>query len=97
MALTLARLIRVLDTSYMVKAILRIVLVLGAAGCFVASWRYFDAGVMYVAETSSNPHPSEVARVMGPRVMGYFKLYFWSGVACVVALALSFIRKSRRV
>jgi hypothetical protein len=47
------------------RAILRIVLVVGAVECFVAAWRYFDTGIMYVAETSSNPHPTEMAGAWG--------------------------------
>ena len=52
----------------------------GAVWCFAKSVQYWDAGIMYVAETSSNPHPSERAKVMGPLLMGQSRTWLRRGV-----------------
>jgi glucose uptake protein GlcU len=60
--------------------VISVTLLGGAIWCFAKSVQYWDAGIMYVAETSSNPYPSERAKVMGPLLMGQSRTWLRRGV-----------------
>ena len=70
--------------------LVRLFLIIVAAGCFIAAYKYFDAGLPYAAEVSSNPHPSEAAKIMAPRMMSSSRTYFIAGLACSVILIATF-------
>src|SRR5205085_33905 len=71
--------------------------IIGAIFGFVAAARYFDAGMLYVSETSSNPHPSETAKLMGPRLMQRASALFFFAIICIVLFIVSFfiLRKNK--
>jgi hypothetical protein len=72
-----------------VLIVLGLIFLVGAVWCFFKSVQYFDAGIMYVAETSSNPRPSERAKIMGPLLMGKSRAWLRGGLvftALMVAL-----------
>jgi hypothetical protein len=53
-------------------------------GCFYLAWGYFDAGLMFMAIGSGNPHPtggSEYVRAMNDCMI--FKAKTWSGIGLV--------------
>ena len=43
---------------------------------------------MYAAETSSNPTPSETAKVMGPYMMNRAEIWFYAGVGFIVLILI---------
>ena len=77
--------------------LIRTLVLVGAVACFVATSRYFDSAMPYVAETSSNPHPSETAKAMGPHLLGNAGLFFKLGIGGVaILIATLFIGKKRK-
>jgi hypothetical protein len=53
-------------------------------GCFYLAWGYFDAGLMFMAIGSSNPHPTggiEYVRAMNDCMI--FKAKTWFGIGLV--------------
>jgi hypothetical protein len=77
--------------------LIRILVSAGVVACLVRASEYFDAGMPYVAELSSNPTPSEAAKAMGPHMMHKAQLFFFFAVAGAVILVASiFIGKRRR-
>ena len=61
----------------------------GGLWCFYQAAWYWGEGFPYIAETSSNPHPSEKAKIMGPLLMGKSRAWLWGGVVCVALLIAS--------
>jgi len=62
-----------------------------AVWCFVRSLHYWNAGIVYVAETSSNPNPSERARVMGSLLMGKSTAWFNTGAILTALIVMVFM------
>jgi hypothetical protein len=73
---------------------IRLILIVVAFGCFVEAYKFFDAGMPYVAETSSNPHPSEAAKMMGPKLMDSSRTFFFAGLACLATLIATLFIKA---
>ena len=70
-------------------------------GCFYLALRYFDAGLMFMAVGSSNPHPTggiEHVRAMNESLM--WKAKIWSGFGLVflggIIVSLIINRRSRK-
>ena len=61
--------------------ILSVSLLACVVSCFYLAVQCFDGGIMWVAITSSNPHPSETAKIMGPYWMRKATNWFWLGTA----------------
>jgi hypothetical protein len=61
-------------------------LIVVAVGCFIAAYKFLDAAMPYVGEISGNPHPSETAKIMGPRMMKGAITLFFVGLACLTTL-----------
>jgi hypothetical protein len=75
----------------LIMSLLSLGLLACAVWCFILSGQYFDQGIMYVAETSSNPHPSETAKVMGPYLMDKSRSWLLAGVGCVALLVVALL------
>jgi hypothetical protein len=76
---------------------LRLLLTVAAITCFAFSIKYFDGGMPYVAETSSNPHPSETAKVMGQEMMANSTNFLISGLVILAVLfATLFVKTKNR-
>lgn len=77
------------------RRIAMIVLSVGLLGCAVSCFylavQCFDGGLMWVAVTSSNPHPSDTAKVMGPYWMNKATNWFWFGTAFLALWIASLI------
>jgi hypothetical protein len=73
---------------------LRLWLVVVAIACFYAAFYCFDTGIRYALEVSSNPHPSEAAKTLGPQRMGYMRVFFIAGLASAVGLGVTFLIKT---
>jgi hypothetical protein len=76
---------------------IRLCSVIGATFCFVEAARYANAGMLYVAETSSNPHPSETAKLLGPQLMQRASAFFFFAFICIALFVVSFfiLRKNQ--
>ncbi len=72
-------------------AALSLILLGSAVLCFYKAVQCFNGGIMWVAITSSNPHPSETAKVMGPYWMNKATNWFWSGIGFLTLLLVLFI------
>jgi hypothetical protein len=66
--------------------LIRLFLIVVAVGCFIAAYKFFDAAMPYAWEISGNPHPSETAKIMGPRMMKGAITLFFVGLACLTTL-----------
>lgn len=77
-------------------SLFRILVFVGSVVCFVSASEYVDTAMPYVAETSSNPTPSEAAKALGPQTMRNARLLFLSGAAGVLIFAASFFIARRR-
>jgi hypothetical protein len=75
--------------------LIRLILIVAAVNYFMEAIKFFDAGMPYVAETSSNPHPSETAKIMGPKLMDSSRNYFILGLACSATLIATLFIKAR--
>jgi len=76
---------------------LRLLLTVAAITCFAFSIKYFGDGLPYVAATSSNPHPSETAKVMGHELMANSTNFLITGlVFLAVLLATLFVKTKDR-
>ena len=73
----------------LIMILLSLVLLVGAVWCFILSAQYFNQGIMYVSETSSNPYPSETAKVMGPYLMGRSRIWLLAGVGCFALIVVA--------
>jgi hypothetical protein len=65
-----------------------------AVGCFTAACKFFDAAMPYVGEISGNPHPSETAKIMGPKMMKGVIIFFIAGLACSATLIATLFIKA---
>jgi NADH:ubiquinone oxidoreductase subunit 6 (subunit J) len=72
-------------------AVLSVILLTGAVWCFYLAIQCFDGGIMWVAIVSSNPHPSETAKVMAHYWMSKATNWFWSGVGLLALIPITFI------
>jgi hypothetical protein len=73
--------------------LIRLFLIAVAVSCFMAAYKFFDAAMPYVGEISGNPHPSETAKIMGPKMMKSAMTFFIVGLACSATLiATQFIK-----
>ena len=70
---------------------------IGAVGCFIAALKYYGYGMPYVAETSSNPTPSETAKVLGPQMMNSAQKWFYYGLGFIIALTATLFIKKKRI
>jgi uncharacterized membrane protein len=66
--------------------LIRLFLIVVAVGCFIAAYKFLDAAMPYAWEISGNPHPSETAKIMGPRMMKGAITLFFVGLACLTTL-----------
>ena len=69
----------------------RLLLVLVAIIAFSVAWQSLDRGMIYVAETSSNPTPSAVAKEMGPKMMARSRAGFAIGLVFVVGIGMTLL------
>ena len=76
--------------------VLRSALVMGGIVSLIFSYHYCSSGIPYVAVTSSNPNPSDVARVMGPRMMDLGMKWLYVAILCVLVFAATFLIKRRQ-
>src|SRR5258707_12684826 len=68
-------------------------------GCFYFALRYFDAGLMFMAIGSSNPHPTggiEYVRAMNHSLILKAKIWFGFGLVFIGAIIVSVIINRRR-
>jgi len=83
-----------MSKSKLLLILIRLILIVVAVGCFREAIKFFDAGMPYVAETSSNPHPSEAAKIMGPKLMDSSRTFFIAGLACSATLIATLFIKA---
>jgi hypothetical protein len=83
-----------MSKSKLLLILIRLILIVVAVGCFREAIKFFDAGMPYVAETSSNPHPSEAAKIMGPKLMDSSRNFFILGLACSATLIATLFIKA---
>jgi len=83
-----------MSKSKLLLILIRLILIVVAIGCFVEAYKFFDAGMPYVAVISSNPHPSEEAKIMGPKMMSSSKTFFIAGLACSATLIATLFIKA---
>jgi len=77
------------------RLLIRLFLIVAAAGCFIEAYKFFDATMPYVGEISGNPHPSETAKIMGPKMMRNSITFFIAGLICLaVLISTLFIKRS---
>jgi hypothetical protein len=76
------------------RLLIRLFLLIVAVGCFTEAYRFLDAALPYVAVISSNPHPSETAKIMGPKMMGNARIWFIAGLACLAILTATLFIKA---
>jgi hypothetical protein len=77
------------------RLLIRCCLMAVAIGCFIKAAEFFDAAMPYVGEISGNPHPSETAKLMGPKMMGNAEIWFVGGLICsVILIATLFVKAS---
>jgi len=74
--------------------LIRLFLIAVAAGCFTKAYKFFDAVMPYVGEISGNPHPSETAKIMGPKMMGNAETWFMAGLICLAMLITTLFIKA---
>jgi len=67
-----------------------------AAGCFIEAYGFFDAAMPYVGEISGNPHPSEMAKIMGAKMMKNSIIFFIVGLICLALLIATFFIKGTK-
>jgi hypothetical protein len=72
-------------------AVLSLGLLVCAVWCFYLAVQCFDGGILWVAVTSSNPHPSETAKFMGPYWMNKAGNWFWSGMGFIALMVVLLI------
>ena len=76
---------------------LRLLLTVVAITCFAFSIKYFGDGLPYTAVISSNPHPSETAKVMAHEMMANSTNFLITGLVFFAALfATLFVKKKNR-
>jgi hypothetical protein len=78
-----------------IRLLIRLLLLAVAAGCFTAACRFFDAAMPYAGVISGNPHPSETAKIMGLKLMGYAWTWFIVGLVCLSILVATLFIKAR--
>ena len=76
-------------------------LLASSIGCFYLALRYFDAGLMFMAIGSSNPHPTggiEYVRAMNQSLIWKAKIWFGFGLVFLGGIIVSLIirRRSRK-
>jgi hypothetical protein len=74
----------------------RFLLVAAIIGFFLKGNEYWKEGIPYVSITSSNPNPSEDAKIMGPLMMRNSQTCLFFSVACFALLVISFLKITRR-
>jgi len=74
--------------------LIRLFLAAMAVGSLIAAYKFFDAAMPYAGEISSNPHPSETAKIMGPKMMKGAITFFIAGLACSVTLIATLFIKA---
>jgi hypothetical protein len=89
------RALKVIEVSMSKSKLLliRLFLIAVAVGCFIAAYKFLDAAMLYVWETSGNPHPSETAKIMGPKMMKGAITFFVVGMVCSWTLIASLLIK----
>jgi hypothetical protein len=82
-----------MSRSRLKRLLIRLFLVVVAAGCFIEAYGFFDAAMPYVGEISGNPHTSETAKMMGTKMMGNAEAWFIGGLICsAILIATLFIK-----
>jgi len=82
-----------MSMSKSTRRLIRLFLIAVAVGCFTEAYKFFDAAMPYVGEISGNPHPSETAKIMGPKMMGNAETWFIVGLICLaILIATLFIK-----
>jgi hypothetical protein len=82
-----------MSMSKSTRRLIRLFLIAVAVGCFTEAYKFFDAAMPYVGEISGNPHPSETAKIMGPKLMGNAESWFIVGLICLaILIATLFIK-----
>src|SRR5687768_6943095 len=76
---------------HLIMILLSLGLTVLAVRCFIFSYQYFSQGLIYVAETSSNPHPSDLSKVMGPYLMDRSRNWLLAGVGCLALLIAALV------
>jgi hypothetical protein len=76
--------------------LIRLFLIAVVAGCFTVAYKFLDAAMPYVGELSGNPHPSEAAKIMGPKMMSNAETWFIVGLICLAILLATFFIKASR-
>ena len=82
--------------SKLTRLLIRLFLIAVAVGCFTEACKFFDAAMPYVGELSGNPHPSETAKIMGPKMMSNAKTWFIAGLICLAILIATLFIKAPR-
>src|SRR5262245_58799463 len=75
-----------MSMSKSTRLLIRILLIAVAVGCFTVVYRFFDAAMPYIGEISGNPHPSETAKLIGPKMMVNAETWFIVGLICLAIL-----------
>ena len=71
-----------------------------SVGCFYMALRYFDAGLMFMAIGSSNPHPTggiEYVRAMNHSLMLKAKIWFGFGLVLIGGIIVSMVINRHRI
>ena len=76
--------------------LVRALILFAVIGCVGFALHYYGAGLPYVAETSSNPYPSEKAKSTGTYLMGRSEFFSRVGIAGTVILIATFFIRPRR-
>jgi hypothetical protein len=74
--------------------LIRVFLIAIAAGCFTRAYKFFDAAMPHIGEISGNPHPSETAKIIGPKMMVNAETWFIVGLICLVILIATLFIKA---
>jgi len=78
------------------RLLIRLFLIAVAVGCFTEAYKFFNAAMPYVGEVSGNPHPSELAKIMGPKMMSNAETWFIVGLICLAISLATFFTKAPR-
>lgn len=85
-----------IEVSKLKLWILRLLLFIYSGICLYIAGVYWEKGIRYVSETSSNPNPSEAAKLLGPPLMKSSEQWLMaSGVIFAIFLYSIFLRSKK--